>query len=83
MNFLKDLIELNNEIELKKKAEKQFPTDDEEAMKDREDFIARFNKRNNRLFKPSNQCYLHVYEQKLSRSKIDALRKTKNNGLNL
>ena len=67
MNFLKDLIELNNEIELKKKAAQLFPTDDEEAMKEREDFIARFNKRNNRLFKPSRKCYLHVYEQRLTR----------------
>ena len=67
MNFLKDLIELNNEIELKKKAEHLYPTIDEEAMKAREDFISQFNKRNNRLFKPSRKCYLHVYEQRCSR----------------
>ena len=67
MNFFKDIIELNNEIELKKKAETLYPTDDEEAMINREDFISKFNKRNNRLFKPTKKCYLHVYEQRLSR----------------
>ena len=83
MNFLKDLIELNNEIELKKKAETLYPKTDEEATINREDFIARFNKRNNRLFKPTKKCYLHVYEQRISRSKIRALKMTKNNGSNL
>ena len=83
MNFLKDLIELNNEIELKKQAEDLYPKTDEESMNNREDFISQFNKRNNRLFKPTHKCYIHVYEQRLSRSKIDALKMTKDNGSNL
>lgn len=79
MNFLKDLIELNNEIELKKKASNLYPTTDEESLVNREDFIARFNKRNNRLFTPERKCYLNVYEQRLARFKKGALEMTKNN----
>ena len=67
MNCFKDIIELNNESEWKKKAESLYPKTDEEAIINREDFIARFNKRNNRLFKPTKRCYLHVYEQRISR----------------
>jgi len=67
MNFLKDLIELNNEIELQKKAENLYPKTDEESLVNREDFISRFNKRNNRLFSPTKKCYLNVYEQRLTR----------------
>ena len=83
MNFLKDLIELNNEIELKKKASNLYPTTDEESLVNREDFIARFNKRNNRLFSPTNKCYLNIYEQRLARYKKGALKMTKNNSSKL
>ena len=83
MNFLKDLIELNNEIELKKKASNLYPTIDEESLANREDFISQFHKRNNRLFKPTKKCYLNVYEQRLERFKKGALEMTKNNSSKL
>ena len=67
MNFLKDL------IELKKKASNLYPTTDEESLANREDFISQFNKRNNRLFKPTHKCYLNIYEQRLERFKKGAL----------
>ena len=80
---MKDLIELNNEIELKKKASNLYPTTDEESLVNREDFISRFNKRNNRLFTPGRKCYLNVYEQRLERFKKCALEMTKNNSSKL
>lgn len=62
MDFLKDLIELNNVIYLEKLSEKQ-SLDEEE----KEQFIQKYNKRNNRLFKPCKKYTIDEYKIKVDR----------------
>ena len=58
MDFLKQLIELNNKIELEKKAKELYQSDSEDEEEEilftnsvRENFCEQYDKRNNRQFK--------------------------------
>jgi hypothetical protein len=62
MDFLKDLLELNNVIYLEKLAEKQNLDEDEKIQ-----FIQKYNKRNNRLFKPCKKYMIDEYKIKVER----------------
>lgn len=62
MDFLKELLELNNVIYLEKLAEKQ-NLDEEEKIQ----FIQKYNKRNNRLFKPCKKYMIDEYKIKVDR----------------
>ena len=65
MDFLKELLELNNEIYLEKIAnEKNL---DKEG---KEKFIHKYNKRNNRLFKPCKKYKTDEYQLKIERYKL-------------
>jgi len=65
MDFLKDLLELNNVIYLTKLAEKQNLDEDES-----EQFIQKYNKRNNRLFKPCKKYKTDEYKVKVERYQL-------------
>jgi len=65
MDFLKDLLELNNVIYLTKLAEKQ--NLDEDGS---EQFIQKYNKRNNRLFKPCRKYKIDEYQIKVERYQL-------------
>jgi len=62
MDFLKDLLELNNTLYLEKLADKQSLDELE-----REQFIRKYNKRNNRLFKPCKKYMIDEYKVKVDR----------------
>tara|TARA_Y100001970_G_C14126331_1_gene799131 strand:- start:456 stop:668 length:213 start_codon:yes stop_codon:yes gene_type:complete len=65
MDFLKELLELNNEIYLEKIAnENKY---DEEK---KEKFIQKYNKRNNRLFAPCKKYKIDEYQSKIKRYKL-------------
>ncbi len=62
MDFLKELLELNNIIYLEKIAnEKKLEEEDKEK------FIQKYNKRNNRLFKPCKKYKIDEYQLKIQR----------------
>ena len=65
MDFLKDLLELNNVIYLEKLADKQSLDESE-----REQFIRKYNKRNNRLFKPCKKNMIDEYKVKVDRYEL-------------
>jgi len=65
MDFLKDLLELNNVIYLEKLAEKLDLDED-----DKEGFIQKYNKRNNRLFKPCKKYMIDDYKLKVERYEL-------------
>ena len=65
MDFLKDLLELNNVIYLEKLADKQNLDELE-----REQFIRKYNKRNNRLFKPCKKYMIDEYKVKVDRYEL-------------
>ena len=62
MDFLKDLLELNNVIYLEKLAEKQNLDEDEKIQ-----FMQKYNKRNNRMFKPCKKYMIDEYKEKVER----------------
>jgi len=62
MDFLKDLLELNNVITLEALANEQ-NLDDIET----EQFIQKYNKRNNRLFTPCKKYKIDEYKMKVKR----------------
>ena len=62
MEFLKDLLEINNEIFLMKLAEKQNLDDD-----NKDKFIQKYNKINNRLFTPCKKYRIDEYKVKVER----------------
>lgn len=62
MDFLKELLELNNVIYLEKLSEKQNLDEDEKIQ-----FIQKYNKRNNRLFKPCKKYMIDEYKIKVER----------------
>ena len=64
MDFLKELLELNNVIYLEKLAEKQNLDEEEEG------FIKKYNKRNNRLFKPCKKYMIDDYKTKVERYEL-------------
>ena len=70
MDFLKDLLELNNVIYLEKLAEKQ-NLDEEEKIQ----FIQKYNKRNNRLFKPCKKYMIDEYKIKVERYQYSTFEK--------
>ena len=70
MDFLKDLLELNNVIYLEKLAEK-LDLEDEE----KEGFIKKYNKRNNRLFKPCKKYMIDEYKMKAQRYEYSTFEK--------
>ena len=70
MDFLKDLLELNNVIYLEKLAEKQ-NLDEDEKIK----FIKKYNKRNNRLFKPCKKYMIDEYKTKAQRYEYSTFEK--------
>ena len=62
MDFLKELLELNNEIYLNELAKKQNLSEEK-----KEKFIQKYNKRNNRLFKPCKKYKIDEYKLKIER----------------
>ena len=70
MDFLKDLLELNNVIYLEKLAEKQNLDEDEKEV-----FIRKYNKRNNRLFKPCKKYMIDDYKTKVQRYSLSTFEK--------
>jgi len=70
MDFLKDLLELNNVIYLEKLAEKQ-NLDEKEKIQ----FIKKYNKRNNRLFKPCKKYIIDEYKIKVDRHSLSTFEK--------
>ena len=62
MDFLKELLELNNEIYLTK-LDKNQQLDEDST----EQFIQKYNKRNNRLFKPCKKYKIDEYKLKIER----------------
>jgi len=70
MDFLKELLELNNVIYLEKLSEKQ-SLDEEEKEK----FIQKYNKRNNRLFKPCKKYMIDEYKMKVDRYSLNTFDK--------
>jgi len=76
MDFLKDLIQLNNEIVLEKIAKEKYTIeedDDEIEMKYvemyRKAFINNYNKVNNRQFKLTTEYKINEYYQKVNQGK--------------
>ncbi len=67
MDFLKDLLELNNTLYLEKLADKQNLDESE-----RKQFIQKYNKRNNRLFKPAKKYMIDDYKIKVERYELIA-----------
>ena len=65
MDFLKDLLELNNVIYLEKMANKQQLDEDES-----EQFIQKYNKRNNRLFIPCKMYRIDDYKVKVEKYEL-------------
>lgn len=65
MDFLKQLLELNNKIYLNELAKKQ-NLNEEEKIK----FIQNYNKRNNRLFIPCKKYRTDDYKTKIKRYKL-------------
>lgn len=65
MDFLKDLLELNNTLYLEKLADKQNLDELE-----RKQFIQKYNKRNNRLFKPCKKYMIDDYKAKVDRYEL-------------
>ena len=65
MDFLKDLLELNNTLYLEKLADKQNLDELE-----RDQFIRKYNKRNNRLFKPCKKYMIDEYKVKVDRYEL-------------
>ena len=65
MDFLKELLELNNEIYLN-----QLSTEKKLDEKEKEKFIQKYNKRNNRLFKPCKKYKTDEYQLKIQRYKL-------------
>ena len=70
MDFLKDLLELNNVIYLEKLAEKLDLDEDEKEV-----FIQKYNKRNNRLFKPCKKYMIDDYKTKVQRYSLSTFEK--------
>ena len=62
MDFLKELLELNNEIYLTK-LDKNQQLDEDST----EQFIQKYNKRNNRLFTPCKKYRIDEYKLKVEK----------------
>lgn len=72
MDFLKDLLELNNTLYLEKLADKQNLDELE-----RKQFIQKYNKRNNRLFKPCKKYVIDDYKVKIDRYELSTFESEK------
>ena len=66
MDFLKDLMKINNELYLEKLAKEKELDIDETIL-----FINKYNKSNNRLFKCQKKYMIDEYQQKISRIKVN------------
>ena len=62
MDFLKELMELNNKLYLNELTKKQNLSEEE-----KEEFIQRYNKRNNRLFIPCKKYRIDEYKIKVKK----------------
>jgi hypothetical protein len=65
MDFLKDLMKINNELYLEKIAKGKELDIDETIL-----FINKYNKSNNRLFKSQKKYLIDEYQQKIERYKL-------------
>ena len=65
MDFLKEILELNNKIYLEKIMNEK-TLDEEEKIK----FIQKYNKRNNRLFTPCKKYKIDEYKLKIQRYQL-------------
>ena len=65
MDFLKEILELNNKIYLEKIMNEK-TLDEEEKIK----FIQKYNKRNNRLFTPCKKYKIDEYRMKVQRYQL-------------
>ena len=72
MDFLKDLLELNNTLYLEKLADKQNLDEPE-----RKQFIQKYNKRNNRLFKPCKKYIIDDYKTRVDRYELSTFENEK------
>tara|TARA_B110000967_G_scaffold171638_1_gene182208 strand:- start:443 stop:649 length:207 start_codon:yes stop_codon:yes gene_type:complete len=64
MDFLEELIILNNMITLRKKAIELNLTEEDEKL-----FIIKYNKSNNRLFTPCKQYMIDEYKDEVTKYK--------------
>ena len=65
MDFLKEILELNNKIYLEQIMNEK-TLDEEEKIK----FIQKYNKRNNRLFTPCKKYKIDEYKLKIQRYQL-------------
>jgi len=65
MDFLKDLIKINNEIYLEKIAKEKYLDEDETIL-----FINKYNKSNNRLFKSHKKYIIDEYKEKINKYRV-------------
>ena len=70
MDFLKELIQLNNEIYLKQSSEEKIVDTIEDYKQRRIEFVNKFNKKNNRLFTISKQYHNDDYQFKIRKYNI-------------
>ena len=70
MDFLKELIQLNNEIYLKQSSEEKIVDTIEDYKQRRIEFVNKFNKKNNRLFTISKQYHNDDYQSKIRKYNI-------------
>ncbi len=66
MDFLKDLMKINNELYLEKISKEKNLDIDETIL-----FINKYNKSNNRLFKCQKKYTIDEYQTKISRTKLN------------
>ena len=65
MDFLKELIEINNEIMLKEYSKKYISENEENYLEKRIEFINKYNKKNNSLFTLCKKYNIDDYYQRL------------------
>ena len=65
MDFLKDLLEINNKLYLEKIAKEKELKEDETII-----FINKYDKRNNRLFKSHKKYMIDEYQQKINKYRV-------------
>tara|TARA_B100000963_G_C22162290_1_gene466546 strand:- start:194 stop:397 length:204 start_codon:yes stop_codon:yes gene_type:complete len=65
MDFLKDLMKINNELYLEKIAKEKQLDIDEKII-----FINKYNKSNNRLFKSHKKYTIDEYQKKINKYRV-------------
>ena len=71
MDFLKELIEINNEQFLNEFVKKYISEKEEDYQEKRFDFIQKYNKKNNRLFTLCKRYKIDEYHKKLQNTRLN------------